>query len=118
MVTTDVIREFRLLLRDFFDAQIEDWGDDANAPRFARIEAFLDEHEDSHDELAELFLFAFVDLRDGLFELIELVGAPLDPVGLAQEIDELGRRRPRELRAGKVRSLHASLQTAIDTAQG
>lgn len=109
-----VVREFRLLLRDFFDAQAEDWGDEANAPRFARIEAFLSEHEEARDELAELVLFAFLDVHGGICELCEALGARLNPDALAREIEEFGERRPRDVRTGYVRRMHEALQLGLD----
>ena len=89
------IREFRLLLRQFFDAQFEDWGEEANEPRFAEIERFLLLHIEERAELVEIFLCAFWDLNGGIAEILERLGSELDPGRVTMEIDAYAARRPR-----------------------
>jgi hypothetical protein len=113
-IDAHTIREFRLLLRDFYDAQFEDWGEEANAPRFEVIERFLTEHRDALDELVELFLFSFLDLRGGICEMLERLGDQLDPPRLLFEIDDYGRRRPRDERGGYVRRMREALQSSVE----
>lgn len=113
-IDAETIRTFRLLLRDFYDAQFEDWGDEANSPRFEVIEQFLIDHEDARPELAELFLFSFLDLRGGICEILERLGDRLGAPRLFVEIDDFGRRRPREERGGYVRRMREALQSSVD----
>ena len=110
------IREFRLLLRNFFDAQVDDWGEEANEPRFEVIEQFLKDNSEIRPELVELLRFAFFDSRDGICEVLERLGSQLDPAALAEEIDEYGERRPRDTRTGYVRRMHEALQRSVDGA--
>jgi hypothetical protein len=113
-IEASTIRQFRLLLRDFYDAQFVDWGDEANAPRFEVIERFLVEHQDSLDELVELFLFSFLDLRNGICEMLEQLGERLDPPRVLVEINDYGRRRPRDERGGYVRRMREALRSSVE----
>jgi hypothetical protein len=103
-----------VLLRNFFDAQFDDWGEEANEPRFKAIEDFLTAHPEVQPELVELLRFAFFDLRNGLCEILERLGSQLDPSALAEEIDEYGERRPRDTRTGYVRRMHEALQGSVE----
>lgn len=113
-IDASTIREFRLLLRDFFDAQFDDWGEEANAPRFEVIEQFLDQHVGVEEELGELFLFVFFDLSGGVCEVLERIGPRFGAERVAQEIREFGERRPRDVRTGYVGRLRRALESAPD----
>jgi hypothetical protein len=111
------IRAFRLLLRDFFDAQFDDWGEEANEPRFVVIEQFLQDNTEVREELVELLRFAFFDSRDGICAILERLGSQLNPAALTEEINEYGERRPRDTRTGYVRRMHEALQQSVQGAE-
>lgn len=104
-----VLRAFRTMLRSYFDAQEVDWGDEANAPRFAELQRFVDEHDDYRAALRELLLCVFLLPDPGVAQLMEALASRMGPDHLMDEVELLRVRRPRLDRAGTIRRLEEGI---------
>ncbi len=94
MIDAETLRELRLMLREFADAQIDDWGDEANEPRLRELRDFIDRKAIDREILTEIILFAFFILSDALDALLEGFAPLLDGERVASEIIDYGERFP------------------------
>jgi hypothetical protein len=99
------ICELRLLLRDYFDANRNDWSPEILGPMVDRILAFVARHDDERSEVEELVAFLFIGADPGLEELLAALMSQYGFSGLEGEVSALGERRPRLVRSGHVRRL-------------
>jgi hypothetical protein len=102
VMNTAEIREFRLLLREYFDANRVDWSPEILDPIVVRILVFVETHSGFRSEIEELLAFLFIDADPGLEELFAELVPRFGFSDLRQEIVELGERRPRLFRSGHV----------------
>jgi hypothetical protein len=110
-INSALIREFRCLLRDYFDAQRDDWSPENIDPFTSRILEFVDSHPAEREALEELVAFLFVDADPGLEELLAALVPRAGFDGLRDEVVLLGQRRPRLERTGHVRRLLEAFDT-------
>ncbi len=99
------IREFRCLLRDYFDAQRDDWSADIVDPIVVRLVEFVEAHPEDLASVEELVAFSFIDADPGLEELLAVLVPRFGFGGLRTEVVLFGQRRPRFERTGHIRRL-------------
>lgn len=109
---SEVLREFRIMMRDFFDANVLDWGEEANGPRITALREFLETNAAYRDELEESILALFLLPDDGFIAFVGGVAPLISRSKLDAEIDALGQRMPRLVRTGFTRWVREAIDRA------
>jgi hypothetical protein len=111
--TAGLVREFRLLLRNYLDLAREDWSDDIWSPQADEIVAFLRANEANQAVLKEVLLCSFLDPDGAQEQLLLRICESQEWRELREELADYYLRRPRARRDRRFRELARRLDVDI-----
>jgi hypothetical protein len=111
--TASVVRQFRLLLRDYVDLAREDWSDDAVGPLINDIAQYMKDHSDVEPVLRELLMCTFLDPAGTQEPLLLRLTEVGDWEELREELIAFYMRRPRARVSRWFRDLAARLDVNL-----